>query len=167
MGSTYVSDPRMWKSFYKNMMDGAFHPGHHRGRQTGGGVAGMYSKKPYMIPVNPHVTKEPEEKIVVGRQVTPMTAVEDRAKSEMKKVLEDDQPHVPVKRRKGMKRVRPIKSRKVVKRVRSTKSLKVSTSKRRKRTSKQKTRKRSNPNTRKRKRIVEDANIFSNTRRKV
>jgi hypothetical protein len=55
MGSTYVSDPRVWNSFYKNMMDGQFRPGKYRDRQTGGGIGGMFSKKPYMIPVNPHL----------------------------------------------------------------------------------------------------------------
>lgn len=50
-----------------------------KGRQSGSGIAGMYSKKPYMIPVNPHITVE-ESKEIFGKQVTPMAAVEERAK---------------------------------------------------------------------------------------
>lgn len=96
MGSTYVSDPRVWKSFYKNMIDGKFNPGYYRGRQTGSGIANMYSKIPYMIPVNRHLSTEPEQTIVVGKEVTLTAAVEDRAKSEFKDTIEDGAPHVPL-----------------------------------------------------------------------
>ena len=37
LGSMYVSDPTVWRSFYKNMIEGKFNPGQYRGRQTGGG----------------------------------------------------------------------------------------------------------------------------------
>ena len=57
-------------------------------------IANMYSKKPCMIPVNRHVTTEPENKVVVGKTVTPTEAVEDRAKSELKDAIQDDIPHV-------------------------------------------------------------------------
>ena len=81
----YVSDPTVWHSFYENMIEGKFNPGQYRGRQRGGGgIAEMYAKKPYMIPVNPHATQEPEEKVIVGKQVSPVTAVEERAKSDLK-----------------------------------------------------------------------------------
>lgn len=93
----YVSDPNVWRTFYKNMLTGKFNPAQYRGRQTGGGgIAGMYAKKPYMIPVSPHITTEPEEKIVVGQQVSPVTAVEERAKSDLKESIQDKKPHVPV-----------------------------------------------------------------------
>ena len=58
----YVSDPRLWKIFYKNMLEGKFYPQRYKGRQTGGGIAGMYSKKPYMIPVNPHAPVQESRK---------------------------------------------------------------------------------------------------------
>ena len=103
VGTTYVSDPRVWKSFYKNMIDGKFNPSYYRGRQSGGGIANMYSKKPYMIPVNPHVTKEPEQKLVVGKEVTSTAAVEDRARSEFNEAIQDGSPHVPI----GIKRPTP------------------------------------------------------------
>ena len=56
----------------------------------------MYAKKPYMIPVNPHATQEPEEKVIVGKQVSPVTAMEERAKSDLKDAIEDNKPHVPI-----------------------------------------------------------------------
>ena len=40
LGSMYVSDPTVWRSFYKNMIEGKFNPGQYRGRQTGGGGGG-------------------------------------------------------------------------------------------------------------------------------
>ena len=41
VGTTYVSDPRVWKSFYQNMIDGKFNPGHYRGHNNGSGIANM------------------------------------------------------------------------------------------------------------------------------
>ena len=97
LGSMYVSDPTMWRSFYENMIEGKFNPGQYRGRQRGGvGIAGMYAKKPYMIPVNPHATQEPEEKVIVGKQVSNMTAIEERAKSDLKDAIQDNKPHIPI-----------------------------------------------------------------------
>ena len=97
LGSMYVFDPAVWRSFYENMIEGKFNPGRYRGRQIGGGgIAGMYSKKPYMIPLNPHVTKKPVEKVVVGKQVSNVTAVEERAKSDLKDAIDDKKPHVPI-----------------------------------------------------------------------
>lgn len=48
------------------MVEGKFNPRTYKGRQFGSGIAGMYSKKPYMIPVNPHTTVE-ESKEMVGK----------------------------------------------------------------------------------------------------
>ena len=97
LGSMYVSDPTVWRSFYENMIEGKFNPGQYRGRQRGGGgIAEMYAKKPYMIPVNPNATQEPEEKVTVGKQVSPVTAVEERAKSDLKDAIQDNKPHIPI-----------------------------------------------------------------------
>ena len=40
LGSIYVSDLTVWRSFYENMMEGKFNPGQYRGRQRGGGGGG-------------------------------------------------------------------------------------------------------------------------------
>lgn len=95
-GSTYVFDPRIWKTFYQNMMAGKLNLRSFKGRQSGGGIAGMYSKKPYMIPVNPHTTEEKTNEIV-GKQMTPMAAVEERAKKKkLTEEMRENIPHVPV-----------------------------------------------------------------------
>jgi hypothetical protein len=85
----------VWKTFYKNMLDGTFNPGSYKKRQVGSGIAGMYAKKPYMIPVNPHLAAE-KPKEIIGKQVSPVTAVEERAKEELRDEMRDNVPHVPV-----------------------------------------------------------------------
>jgi hypothetical protein len=79
----------------KNMLEGKFKPRRYKGRQYGGGIAGMYSKKPYMIPVNPHTATE-ESRGKVGKQATPMAAVEERAKEDLNEEIRDNVPYVPV-----------------------------------------------------------------------
>ncbi|KAJ8313844.1 hypothetical protein KUTeg_008405 [Tegillarca granosa] len=94
-GSIYVSDPAIWRKFYKNMLDGKFRPEQYRPKQTGGGgIAGMYADQPYMIPVNPHAEDKEEEKIIVGKQVTPVAASLERASSEYKRQVEEGHPIV-------------------------------------------------------------------------
>uniref|UniRef100_A0A8W8MMJ6 Uncharacterized protein n=1 Tax=Magallana gigas TaxID=29159 RepID=A0A8W8MMJ6_MAGGI len=67
-------------------------------------IGGMFSKKPYMIPVNPHLSqKEPVDQ-VVGKHVTPMAAVEERAKEEMKEAIKEKIPHVSEKTIKTQKK---------------------------------------------------------------
>ena len=129
----YVSDPTVWRSFYENMIEGKFNPGQYRGRQRGGGgIAGMYANKPYMIPVNPHATQEPEEKVIVGKQVSPVTAVEERANSDLKDAIQDNKPHIPISL-KGTNTIqqsvlilllpKPHRHRRSVKKIRRTNSL--------------------------------------------
>ena len=67
-----------------------------RQAERGGGIAGMYAKKPYMIPLNSHATQEHEEKVIVGKQVSPVTAVEERAKSDLKNAIQANKPHIPI-----------------------------------------------------------------------
>lgn len=65
-GFTNMSDPRIRKSIYKYMMTaGKLNLCSFKGRQSGGGIAGMYSKKPFMIPVSPHTTEEKTNEIHV------------------------------------------------------------------------------------------------------
>jgi hypothetical protein len=76
-------------------------------------MGGMYSNKPFMIPVNPHVTRDSENKLVVGNQVTPMAAVEERAKSDLKEEIKENVPHIRVGAIKVNSRsqtIRPIQS---------------------------------------------------------
>jgi hypothetical protein len=113
-GSTYVSDPRIWKQFYKNILEGNFYHQRYKGRQTGGGIAGMYSKKPYMIPVNPH-TPVQESKEVMGKRMTPLETGEERAKEDLKEEIRQNVPHVPansIKVEKDLKSIRSLSATK-------------------------------------------------------
>ncbi|KAJ8319272.1 hypothetical protein KUTeg_004363 [Tegillarca granosa] len=88
------------------MLNGKFRPEQYRPNQTGGsGIAGMYADNPYMIPVNPHVDNKEEEKVVVGKQVTPMAAEVERAKSELKDAIREDRPHVPINKKRSTKSI--------------------------------------------------------------
>lgn len=116
MGSTYVSDPRVWKTFYQRMLDGHFRPGKYRGKQTGGGLGGMFSKKPYMISVNPHMFSKECTDQVVGKQVT--------AKAEIKEAIKENIPHVPEKTIKTQIRQRTVKSKPTLKKKTPQKGLK-------------------------------------------
>lgn len=87
------------------MIDGKFNPSQYKGRQTGRGIGNMYAKKPYMIPVNRHASKEPEkEQVIIGKQITPVAAIEERAKTEMKEAIQEDMPHVPASIKRPTKR---------------------------------------------------------------
>jgi hypothetical protein len=78
----------------KNMLEGIFKPQSFKGRQSVGGIAGMYTKKPYMIPVNPYTTIE-ESIEVQGKSVTPMAPVEERAKGDLNEEIRQNVPHIP------------------------------------------------------------------------
>ena len=47
-----------------------------------------------MIPENPHATQEPKENVILGKQVSPVPAVEERAKSDLKDVIQDNKPNI-------------------------------------------------------------------------
>ena len=109
-GSTYVSDPRLWKTFYQNILEGKFNPQSYKRRQSGGGIAGMYSKKPYMISVNTHTPVE-ESKGVLSKRMTPMEVVEERAKEDLREEIRQNVPHVPannIKVEKDLKSISPL-----------------------------------------------------------
>lgn len=51
------------------------------------GIEGVFSKKPYMISVNPHMPSKESTDQIVGKQVTQMATVEERAKAETKEAI--------------------------------------------------------------------------------
>ena len=76
----------------------------------------MYSKKPYMISVNPHLSLKESNEKVVGKHVTPMAAVEERAEVEMKETIKENAPpHVPEKTIKTQMGHRTVKSKQTLK----------------------------------------------------
>ena len=57
-GQSYVSNPSLWQSFYKNMSENKFNAYKYRTKtknQTGRGMYGRY-RGSYMIPVNQNTT---------------------------------------------------------------------------------------------------------------
>lgn len=87
---TYVSDPRIWEAFYKNMAEKKFNPYRYKPKQIGRGVK---SYKSYVIPLRNHSQLESEEN---STQVTPVAAVEERAKVEHAKDVKEGVPFVKV-----------------------------------------------------------------------
>lgn len=94
---TYISDPKIWEAFYKNMAEKKFSPYKYKPKQIGRGM--RKQKKSYVIPIRPHSQLEYHNPI---SQVTPVAAVEERAKSEHLKDVKEGVPYV--KANKGIKR---------------------------------------------------------------
>ena len=90
---TYVSDPRIWEAFYKNMAEKKFNPYRYKPKQIGRGVK---SYKSYVIPLRPHSQLESVQQ--TSTQVTPVAAVEERAKVEHSKDIKEGVPFVKVQR---------------------------------------------------------------------
>ena len=91
----YVSDPEVWRKFYRNMPNGKFRPEQYRPKQKGGaGIAGMYANKPYIIPVDENAKDDDDDEEM--KQVTPVAASLERAKSEYKRKVEEGRPVVPL-----------------------------------------------------------------------
>lgn len=111
---TYISDPKIWEAFYKNMAEKKFNPYKYKPKQIG---RGMTKRKSYIIPIRPHSQLQTAN---IVPQVTPVAAVEERAKTEHFKDVKKDVPFVKVS--KGIKR--PSQHSSVI----SSKKLKVSTS---------------------------------------
>lgn len=93
---TYISDPKIWEAFYKNMAEKKFSPYKYKPKQIG---RGMRKQKSYVIPIRPHSQLEYHNPIP---QVTPVAAVEERAKSEHLKDVKEGVPYI--KANKGIKR---------------------------------------------------------------
>lgn len=88
---TYVSDPRLWEAFYKNMTEKKFNPYKYKPKQIGRGVK---SYKSYVIPLRPHSQLESEQH--TNTLMTPVAAVEERAKVEHAKDVKEGAPFVKV-----------------------------------------------------------------------
>ena len=88
---TYVSDPKIWEAFYKNMAEKKFNPYKYKPKQIGRGVK---SYKSYVIPLRPHSQLESIQK--TSTQMTPVAAVEKRAKVEHAKDVKQGVPFVKV-----------------------------------------------------------------------
>lgn len=88
---TYVSDPKIWEAFYKNMAEKKFDPYKYKPKQIG---RSMTKRKSYVIPIIPHSQLESQQN---STQVTPMAAVEQRARVEHTNDVKKGIPHVKLK----------------------------------------------------------------------
>ena len=91
---TYVSDPSLWDTFYKNIANKKFNPYKLRKnkiRQIGRGLHGQF-KGSYIITVNPSVVKEEGKKTIPTTLVTPVAAAEEKALSEYKEEKKNQKP---------------------------------------------------------------------------
>lgn len=87
---TYVSDPRLWEAFYKNMAEKKFDPYKYKPKQIG---RGRKRQRSYVIPLRPHSQLE---STVNSTHVTPIAAVEERAKTEHANDIKEGVPSVKV-----------------------------------------------------------------------
>lgn len=87
--SLYVSDPKMWEQAFKDLSSGKINPyTYYRPLQSGRGIGGRYSSS-FHVPV-----KAPEKSGVPVKQITPVAAVAERAKSDLKREKRESIPHV-------------------------------------------------------------------------
>lgn len=92
---TYISDPKTWEAFYKNMAEKNFNPFKYKPKQTG---RDMRKRKSYVIPIRPHSQFETTNLVP---QVTPVAAVEEKTKSDHTKDVKTGVPFIKVA--KGIK----------------------------------------------------------------
>lgn len=91
-GPTYISNPALWEQF-RHTVDGEnFNPTIRRNSQRGGGI--LNRRKAYMIPLKARVA-QPNVQLV-----TPVAAERERALSDLKETIRNDEPHVPLKKAK-------------------------------------------------------------------
>ncbi|XP_061170271.1 uncharacterized protein F54H12.2-like [Saccostrea echinata] len=101
-GPTYISNPALWEQFHHTEGGENFIPSIRRNAQRGGGILNI--RKAYMIPLK---SRNPVPNHTI-HQVTPVAAEQERALSDLKKTIRNDEPHMPLK--KTIKRKKTKKS---------------------------------------------------------
>lgn len=87
---TYISNPALWEQFRHTGEGKNFIPVIRRNTQKGGGI--LNRRKAYMIPLKSHT---PQQSIQL---VTPVAADRERALSDLKETIHNDEPHMPVQK---------------------------------------------------------------------
>lgn len=99
-GPNYISNPALWEQF-RHTEDGKdFIPAIRRHVQRGGGI--LNRRRAYMIPV---------KKSAPIPQVTPVEADRERALSDLKETIRNEEPHMPLKKPIKRKKNRKTTSR--------------------------------------------------------
>lgn len=92
-GPNYISNPALWEQF-RHTEDGKdFISAIRRHVQRGGGI--LNRRRAYMIPV---------KKSAPIPQVTPVEADRERALSDLKETIRNEEPHMPLKKPKKERR---------------------------------------------------------------
>jgi hypothetical protein len=103
-GPIYVSNPTLWGQFLHTNNGENFIPLVRYKSQKGGGI--LNKRRAYMIPIKSS-SPSPAGEV---QQVSPVTAEQERAVSELKETMRNDKPHMPlesgIKRKKKQKSVR-------------------------------------------------------------
>lgn len=89
-GPTYISNPALWEQFRHTGEGKNFIPVIRRNTQKGGGI--LNRRKAYMIPLKSHT---PQQSIQL---VTPVAADRERALSDLKETIHNDEPHMHVQK---------------------------------------------------------------------
>lgn len=89
-GPTYISNPALWGQFRHTGEGENFIPVIRRNTQKGGGI--LNRRKACMIPLKSHT---PQQSIQL---VTPVAADRERALSDLKETIRNDEPHMPVQK---------------------------------------------------------------------
>lgn len=127
-GSVYVSDPRVWDEFYKNMSPRSTNKYKVKYRQIGKGLGSV--RKPVSTPVNNYTNSDHKNLI---KTVTPSTETVEQAKSELIYEQLNAEPYVtPTKVIKGENSNRNISKKRGMKRKTSRRSINKDQAKRRK-----------------------------------
>lgn len=104
-GPPYVSHPSLWEQFRHTKIGENFIPSMRRKHQRAGGI--LNRPKAYMIPVKAIAT--PRSEI---HQVTPVVTTRERALSDLKETMRNDEPHMPLRKtiKKKSKKKTPSRS---------------------------------------------------------
>lgn len=90
-GPTYISNPTLWGQIQHTDDGENFIPMIRRKVQRGGGI--LNRRRAYMIPVRPTSIPKPDI-----QQVSQVAAEQERAVSELKESMRNDEPHMPLKK---------------------------------------------------------------------
>lgn len=88
---TYISNPSLWEQFHHTDSGENFIPMIRRKTQRGGGLLNI--RRAYMIPVRPPSVSKADI-----QQVSPVAAEQERAVSELKETMRNEEPHMLLKK---------------------------------------------------------------------
>ena len=95
-GPSYISNPALWEQLRHTREGENFIPSVGRKIQRGGGI--LNQRKAYMILVKPQHSK------AEIKQITPVATEQERALSNLKEAMRNEEPHMPLKKKENKKK---------------------------------------------------------------